>query len=345
MQQGFMSQSGMISIFQDFPFSPDMVNEIKVVSSSYEPQYGSSTSGQIVATTKSGSDKFHGSAFDYHQRDSLNAKQWGATDKSPLKKNNFGANIGGPAKLPVLWSNYVKTYFYVNFEGFRQTGGVNRPTLSIPSESRTGGRLLGLARLRWEPHPDLRPGHDPRPARRDRGQGSLPRQRHPVEPHHPTGQPVPAVPAEPHERRTPQQLPRADRHSRQHPRRLQLLLRALRHVRRPEGPPGGLDLAPAGAAQVLLDAPPRDRQRDLVRPPELLGQPGQLGPHLRTQRAQPLHLRLSEPERRLRLRQRRRGRPAAQDRGRGQQHHRPRDRVSAMASRRWGATPEFPWAT
>ena len=139
MQQGFMSQSGMISIFQDFPFSPDMVSEIKVVSSSYEPQYGASTSGQIVATTKSGSDRFHGSAFDYHQRDSLNAKQWGATDKSPLKKNNFGANIGGPAKIPVLWSNSVKSYFYVNFEGFRQTGGVNRPTLSIPSNRERAG--------------------------------------------------------------------------------------------------------------------------------------------------------------------------------------------------------------
>ena len=40
MQQGFMSQSGMVSIFQDFPFSPDMVSEIKVVSSSYDAQYG-----------------------------------------------------------------------------------------------------------------------------------------------------------------------------------------------------------------------------------------------------------------------------------------------------------------
>jgi hypothetical protein len=139
MQQGFMSQSGMISIFQDFPFSPDMVSEIKVVSSSYEPQYGSSTSGQIVATTKSGTERFHGSAFDYHQRDSLNARQWGAEDKSPLKKNNFGANLGGPAKVPGLWSNNVKTYFYVNFEGFRQKGGVNRPTISIPSMKERNG--------------------------------------------------------------------------------------------------------------------------------------------------------------------------------------------------------------
>jgi Carboxypeptidase regulatory-like domain len=139
MQQGFMSQSGMISIFQDFPFSPDMVSEIKVVTSSYEPQYGSSTSGQVVATTKSGTDRFHGSIFDYHQRDGLNAKQWGATDKSPLKKNNFGGNLGGPIKAPGLWSNSVKSYLYVNFEGFRQTGGANRPTISIPSMKERSG--------------------------------------------------------------------------------------------------------------------------------------------------------------------------------------------------------------
>ncbi len=139
MQQGFMSQSGMISIQQDFPFSPDMVSEIKVVTSSYEPQYGSSTSGQIVATTKSGTDRYHGSAFDYHQRDGLNARQWGASDKGELKKNNFGGNVGGPAKIPGLWSDSVKTYFYVNFEGFRQTGGVNRPTISIPSAKERNG--------------------------------------------------------------------------------------------------------------------------------------------------------------------------------------------------------------
>ena len=80
MQQGFMSQSGMVSIFQDFPYSPDMVSEIKVVSSSYDAQYGSTTGGQIVAVTKSGQEKFHGAAFEYAQRDSWNANQWGATE-------------------------------------------------------------------------------------------------------------------------------------------------------------------------------------------------------------------------------------------------------------------------
>jgi len=139
MQQGFMSQSGMVSIFQDFPYSPDMVSEIKVVTTSYEPHYGSSTSGQIVATTKSGSDRFHGSVFEYHQNDGLNATQWGADGKGKLTKNNYGANLGGPLKLPVLWSNSVKTYFYGNYERYRQEGGANRPTLSIPSLKQRNG--------------------------------------------------------------------------------------------------------------------------------------------------------------------------------------------------------------
>ena len=139
MQQGFMSQSGMVSIFQDFPYSPDMVSEIKVVSSSYDAQYGSTTGGQIVAVTKSGQEKLHGAAFEYFQNDSLNANQWGATTKSPLEKHNFGGALGGPMKVPGLWSDSVKTYFYADVEGYRQTGGATRNTLSIPSMKERSG--------------------------------------------------------------------------------------------------------------------------------------------------------------------------------------------------------------
>ena len=139
MQQGFMSQSGMVSIFNDFPYSPDMVSEIKVVSSSYDAQYGSTTGGQIVAVTKSGQEKFHGAAFEYAQRDGLNANQWGATEKSPLKRNNYGGALGGPLKIPGLWSNSVKTYFYGDVEAYRQTGGATRNTLSIPSMKERSG--------------------------------------------------------------------------------------------------------------------------------------------------------------------------------------------------------------
>jgi hypothetical protein len=139
MQQGFMSQGGMVSIFQDFPMSPDMVSEVKVLTSNYAPEYGSSTSGQIMAVTKSGGSSFHGAGFEFHRNDALKATQWGADDKPEFKRNNYGANLGGPAKLPGIWSDGVKSYFYFNYEGYRQTGGSNQPTLSIPSVRERAG--------------------------------------------------------------------------------------------------------------------------------------------------------------------------------------------------------------
>ena len=139
MQQGFMSQGGMVSIFQDFPMSPDMVSEVKVLTSNYAPEYGSSLSGQIMAVTKSGGSTFHGAGFEYYRDDALNARQWGAEKKSPFNKNNYGANVGGPAKVPGLWSDRMKSYFYFNYEGYRQKGGSNQPTLSIPSLAERNG--------------------------------------------------------------------------------------------------------------------------------------------------------------------------------------------------------------
>jgi hypothetical protein len=134
MQQGFMSQGGMVSIFQDFPMSPDMVSEVKVLTSNYAPEYGSSTGGQIMAVTKSGGSEFHGAAFEYHRNEALKAHQWGTSGEKPeFNRNNYGAAIGGPAKLPLLWSDNVKSYFYFVHEGYRQTGGSSQPTLSIPS--------------------------------------------------------------------------------------------------------------------------------------------------------------------------------------------------------------------
>jgi hypothetical protein len=140
MQQGFMSQGGMVSIFQDFPMSPDMVSEVKILTSNFAPEYGSSTSGQIMAVTKSGGSSFHGSAFEFYRNDSLKAKQWGLIgDKAPFNRKNYGVNIGGPAKVPGMWNDKWKSYFYFDHEGYRQKGGSNQPTLSIPSLKERAG--------------------------------------------------------------------------------------------------------------------------------------------------------------------------------------------------------------
>jgi Carboxypeptidase regulatory-like domain/TonB dependent receptor len=145
MQEGFMSQSGMVSIQGDFQMSPDMVQEVKVLTSDYAPEYGSSTSGQITMVSKSGGNTYHGAAFEYARNKVFNAKPWNATcpttnpncsDKRPFdNEHDLGANIGGPIKIPYLYHGTSKhhSFFYFDWESFRQAGGSNVPTLSVPS--------------------------------------------------------------------------------------------------------------------------------------------------------------------------------------------------------------------
>jgi len=141
MQEGFMSQSGMVSIHQDFQMSPDMVQEVKVLTSSYDAQYGSSTSGQITMVSKGGTSEYHGAAFEYARNAALNSKQWGATKASHDNEHNFGANVGGPIKIPFLYHGTSKhhSFFYFNWESYHQAGGSNSPTLSIPSLKERAG--------------------------------------------------------------------------------------------------------------------------------------------------------------------------------------------------------------
>src|SRR3984893_3686856 len=127
MQEGFMSQSGMVSIQQDFQMSPDMVQEVKVLTSSYDAQYGSSTSGQITMVSKGGTTQYHAAAVEYGRNEALNAAPWKATcstpgcDRRPTdNEHNFGANVGGPIQFPHLYHGTSKhhSFFYFNCESY-----------------------------------------------------------------------------------------------------------------------------------------------------------------------------------------------------------------------------------
>src|SRR5207249_28686 len=150
MQEGFMSQSGMVSIQGDFQMSPDMVQEVKVLTSAYAPEYGSSSSGQITMVSKSGGNQYHGAAFEYARNKVFNAAPWNSScsgtgcDRRPSdNEHDFGANFGGPIKIPFLYHGTSKhhSFFYFDWEAFHQAGGSNVPTLSIPSVLERGGNF------------------------------------------------------------------------------------------------------------------------------------------------------------------------------------------------------------
>jgi carboxypeptidase family protein len=133
LQEGLMSQSGMVSAQTDFPTSPDMVGEVTVLTSNYEPQYGSTTSGQIILETKSGTNQFHGSVYEYHRNTVLNARQFGVDQRPADLEHEFGGSLGGPLYIPHLLPRNKRTFFYLNLEGYRTGGGLTRPILSVPT--------------------------------------------------------------------------------------------------------------------------------------------------------------------------------------------------------------------
>jgi hypothetical protein len=92
--------------------SPDAVQEFKVQTGSYSAEMGGAGGGQINIVTRSGSDKFHGTAYEFLRNGALDASTFDSMGNKHLVQNNFGASFGGPIA-------HTRTFFFVNYEGFR----------------------------------------------------------------------------------------------------------------------------------------------------------------------------------------------------------------------------------
>jgi hypothetical protein len=158
MQEGTMSQSGIVSFF-DFAVTPDMVQEVQILTSSYLPEYGTTTGGEMIATTRSGTNQFHGGTFEYFRNRDLNALQFtnnrpGGDARPQDNENEPGFMIGGPVKLkwiPILWGSKMKTYFFVNYDWLRSLGAASRGLYSIPSQQERTGNFSDLSVPIYDP--------------------------------------------------------------------------------------------------------------------------------------------------------------------------------------------------
>jgi hypothetical protein len=95
--------------------NPDAIQEFRVQTNSYNAEYGRFASGVINVLTKSGTNEYHGSAFEFLRNTVFNANDWGSQlARPPFHRNQFGATLGGPIKRD-------KTFFFFSYSGLRQT--------------------------------------------------------------------------------------------------------------------------------------------------------------------------------------------------------------------------------
>lgn len=123
-----------------FSPNPDTVAEFRILESNYSAEYGRNGGGVISVVTKSGTNQWHGSGFEFLRNDAFNAAAFfnNATGlpRDVLKRNQYGGTFGGPITLPKLFSGKDRFFFFVGYQGQRlsQQQSTGSGTVFTPAE-------------------------------------------------------------------------------------------------------------------------------------------------------------------------------------------------------------------
>lgn len=128
----------------------DSLAEFKVATSSLSPEYGRFAGGVVNFVTKSGTNKVHGTLWEYLRNRNLDANTFfnnaAGTPRGAFTQNQFGFNLGGPVYIPKVYNGKNKTFFFVDYEGFRLRQGASY-TETVPTAAQRAGDLSGLAAM------------------------------------------------------------------------------------------------------------------------------------------------------------------------------------------------------
>jgi Carboxypeptidase regulatory-like domain len=112
--------------------TPDAIDEFRVISNTFDAEYGRNSGAVVNVVTKSGTNQLHGNVYEYFRNTVLNAQGFFNTVKPQENQNQFGGTFGGPIVKD-------RTFFFVSFEGRRVRQGISGETVAVPSpQERTG---------------------------------------------------------------------------------------------------------------------------------------------------------------------------------------------------------------
>jgi hypothetical protein len=123
--------------------NPDAVAEFRLLTSNYTAEYGRNGSGIVSVVTKSGTNEIHGSLFEFVRNNAFNANTFFNNENGQpvpiLKRNQFGATVGGPISIPKLVSGRDRFFFFVSYQGQRLVQTVQNAGVTTFTPAELGG--------------------------------------------------------------------------------------------------------------------------------------------------------------------------------------------------------------
>ncbi len=124
-----------------FLLGVDSVREFRIFTNTFSAEYGRNAGSIVQAVTRSGTNEFHGSFFEFHRNSVLDAKNFFDRPDAPIPlfiRNQFGGSFGGPISMPGVYNGRDRSFFFLSYEGFRERLGVTSNTTVPNALSRRG---------------------------------------------------------------------------------------------------------------------------------------------------------------------------------------------------------------
>ncbi len=148
--------------------SVEAIQEFAIQTSNFAAEYGQVAGGFFNATMKSGTNQYHGSAYDYFVNEAFNAGQAftnngkGGLVRNRARRNDWGFTAGGPIQLPKIYDGHDKSFFFFNYEQYRETLINSTSPINVPTAAyRTGDFSGAMTAGRGNVCPTATPNCDP----------------------------------------------------------------------------------------------------------------------------------------------------------------------------------------
>ncbi len=123
--------------------SVEAITQFSVDTNGFKAEYGHAGGGVMTFVAKSGTNQFHGSAYEFVRNNDFDANDWfsnrAGKARQIYKQNDFGATVGGPVWIPKVYNGRNKTFFFFSYEGFRNRNGATNATATVPTPEMYNG--------------------------------------------------------------------------------------------------------------------------------------------------------------------------------------------------------------